>query len=128
MINRVLFAIAVIVSVALQTGCRLDVPSSAEPVLLRCLHAEKIVRVIEVRKRSIDDFDYIGVTLTLEVTWGFESWYHTAVILRKPHSTRDWSQTDLFSCEYFSISQAFELSQSEFLRHLHAWPCDKGRP
>jgi hypothetical protein len=122
-----LFIIVVSFYLVSQTGCRQSIPPSAEPLLLRCLHAEKIVKVSEVRRRAIDGFDYTGIGLTVEVTWGFESWYHPAVIMRKPQAATDWGQADLFSCETLSIEQAFELSEPEFLKHLHPWPCEEER-
>lgn len=123
--KRLLFGALLTLGLAFQTGCGPAIPSSAEPLLLRCLSAEKIVKVSEVRRRAMDGFDYMGIALTAEVTGGFESWYHTVVILRKPQTAKNWGQADLFSCETLSIAQAFELTESEFLRHLHPWPCEQ---
>jgi hypothetical protein len=45
---------------ALTIGCVAKLPSSAETVLLRRLHAEKIIKIHELRHRTIGDFDYLG--------------------------------------------------------------------
>src|ERR1044071_2620838 len=115
--NRLLLIFAMSITLLLHGGCRPAIPPSAEPLLLRCLRAERIISVDGVRRRSINGFDYFGAALTVEVTWGFESWYHPGVIMRRPHTATDWSQADLFSSEDLSIEQAFELSEREFLAH-----------
>jgi hypothetical protein len=74
---------------ACASGCAANLPSSAETLLLRRLHAEKIIKIHEIRRRTIDDFDYLGLFATFEITWGFESWYHPEVVLRKRHSDAD---------------------------------------
>jgi hypothetical protein len=106
------------------TGCKRGLPPSATSLVLRCLHAKKVVESRETRQRTIGEFDYFGISLTLEIDWSFESWYHPDVILRKRHSDGDWSRAELFSSEDLSTTQVFELSDDAFLRRLHPWPCE----
>ena len=106
------------------SGCTRGLPPSAETIVLRCLHAKKVVSSQETRRRTIGEFDYFGIGLTLEIDWGFESWYHPAVILRKQRSDKDWSRAELFSHETLSTSQVFDLPDDAFLRTLHPWPCE----
>jgi len=122
--KSLLFIVVVSFWLVFQTGCRRSISPSAERLVLRCLGAEKIVEVRDVRRRTINGFDYNGVALTVEVTSGFESWYHPAIIMRIRHNSSDWAKADLFSCEDLSIQQAFELSEPEFLKHIHPLSCE----
>ena len=114
----------VAVVVALASGCAAKLPSSAETLLLRRLHAEKILKIHEVHRRTIDDFDYLGLFATFEITWGFESWYHPQVILRKHHSNSDWSRAELFSSKQ-RIESLFALPDADFTKALTAWPSEE---
>jgi hypothetical protein len=105
-------------------GCAPGLPPPAESLVLHCLHAKKVIDTRETRQRTIGEFDYFGISLTLEIDGSFESSYHAALILRKRHSDKDWSHAELFSHETFSTTQVFELPADEFLRHLHPWPCE----
>jgi hypothetical protein len=106
------------------TGCKRGLPPSATSLVLRCLHAKKVVESRETRQRTIGEFDYFGISLTLEIDSSFESWYHPDVILRKQHSDADWSHAELFSHETLSTIQVFDLPDDAFLRLLHPWPCE----
>jgi len=110
--------------VALASGYAAKLPSSAETLLLRRLHAQKIIKIHEVRGRTINDFDYLGLFATFEITWGFESWYHPEVILRKQHSDADWARAELFSSSK-RIEPLFALSDAEFTKALRPWPSEK---
>lgn len=127
MTMRPLILGAIIGLTVIQSGCQLAIPPSTESLLLRCFHAKKIVSVSKVRQRTIGGNDYAGIELIAEVTTAFESVYHAAVIVRKTREAADWSQAQLFSCETLSGDQAFELSEQEFLNHLHPWPCEEER-
>jgi hypothetical protein len=119
----VILIIGIVTTLAL-SGCARGLPPAAETLVLHCLHAKKVVTSRETRQRSIGEFDYFGISLTLEVDWGFESWYHPDVILRKSRSDKDWSRAELFSSEDLSTTQVFDLPDDAFLRYLHPWPCE----
>jgi hypothetical protein len=106
------------------SACAPRLPRSAEPLLLQRLQAQKILKVHEVRRRTIDGFDYLGVFGTFEITWGFESWYHPQVILRKRHSDADWSRAELF-WGAGRIESLFTLSDAEFTKALRPWSREK---
>src|SRR4051812_25915547 len=91
--------IPIILLAALMTftsACGSRFPHSAETLLVQRLHARKLIKINDMRHRTIDGFDYLGVFGTFEITSGFESWYHPQVILRKRHSNTDWSDAELF--------------------------------
>src|SRR6266567_5608716 len=116
------FPLVLLAVLAVSTGaCASRLPRSVEPLLLQRLHAQKIVKIHEVRRRTIDGFDYLGMFGTFEITWGFESWYHPQVILRKHHSDADWSGAKLFSGAG-RIESLFTLSDAEFTKALRPWP------
>lgn len=116
---RLQLALAALLAV-FASGCSSTLPASAEPLLLRRLHAQKIVTIHEVRRRTIDGFDYLGLFGTFEITWGFESLYHPEVILRKRHSEADWSKAELFLSSQ-RIEPLFSLSDAEFTKALTPW-------
>jgi hypothetical protein len=122
-IPRLFFALLALLA-GFTSGYASPLPSSAQPLLLRRLHAQKIVKIHEVRRRTIDGFDYLGLFGTFEITSGFESWYHPEVILRKRHSDADWSRAELFSGAQ-RIESLFALSDAEFTKALRSWPRDK---
>jgi hypothetical protein len=125
MISRLVCAVIVIAGVGfLNGGWNQRLPSSAEPLLLRCLHAQKIIKINEIRSRQINGYDYLGLFLTVEVTDNFEAWYHPGVILRKSRVGGDWAEADIFSFGDASLPQVFELSDQEFIARLHPWPCE----
>jgi hypothetical protein len=107
--------------VTLTTACESKLPHSAQALLVQRLHAQKLVRINDLRRRTIDGFDYLGVFGTFEITWGFESWYHPQVILRKRHSDADWSGAELFFGAG-SLDYLFTLSDAEFTKALQPWP------
>ena len=62
------FPLALCISLAAATsGCAAKLPASAEALLLRHFHAQKIIAVHDVRRRTIDGFDYLGVFATFKV-------------------------------------------------------------
>ncbi|MCA1660247.1 MAG: hypothetical protein LC642_06900 [Verrucomicrobiaceae bacterium] len=111
--------IAAAIIASLQTGCG-RLPASAKVVLMQRLHASKIVEIRDVRHRSINGFDYLGVSGTFEIPGNWE-WYHTSVILRKGRSDADWSRAEMFS-GITSVGPIIELSDHKFVEHLHPWP------
>jgi hypothetical protein len=88
------------------------------------MHATKVVTSRETRERTIGDFDYFGISLTLELEAEGHGWYHPDVILRKQRAEKNWSRAKLFSHEDSSTTQVFALPDDEFLRRLHPWPCE----
>jgi hypothetical protein len=116
------FAVALLISVAAATyGSAAEIPPSVEPVLLRRLHAEKIIEVHDVRQRTIGEFDYLGLFATFEVNSAFERWYHPQVIVRKKHSDPNWSQAEFF---HFGqrLVDLFALPDAKFQKALTPWP------
>ena len=109
---------------ATASACASRLPASAEPLLLRRLHAQKIIEIRDLRRRSIAEFDYLGFSGNFEINWGFESWYHPLVVLRKRRSDSDWSAADLFSSRP-RIPELFQLPDSEFTKALIPWPPEK---
>jgi hypothetical protein len=112
------FPLALCVSLAAVTsGCGAKLPVSAETFLLRHLHAQKIIEIHDVRRRTIDGFDYLGLFATFEVESNFEKWYHPEVILRKKHSDPDWSHAEVFSSRQ-RIADLFALPNAQFEQAL----------
>ena len=105
---------------AVTCGFAAELPSTAESLLLDRLHAKKIVEVHAVRRRTIGDFDYLGLFATFEVNSSFESWYHPEVILRKRRSGADWSQAELFQSRR-RVIDLFGLPDNEFEKALTPW-------
>jgi len=115
------FAVALLISVASATfDCAAEIPPSVEPVLLRCLGAEKIIEVHDMRQRTIGDFEYLGLFATFEVNSAFERWYHPQVILRKRHSDPTWSQAEFFHSGK-RLVDLFALPDAEFQKTLTPW-------
>jgi hypothetical protein len=94
-----------------------ELPQSAESLLLKTLNARKLLEVHEVRHRTANGFDYLGVFATFEVDSGFEKWYQPEVILRKRHNDADWSNADLFRSRK-RIIDLFALPDVEFQKAL----------
>ena len=97
-----------------------DLPRSAYPVLLKELHADKVLGLYETRRRTIGSFDYLGVK-GFEVSSGGKSVYYSQIVLRKHHSDAHWSKAALFSCRD-DLEPAFRLHDSQFLSTLRLWP------
>jgi hypothetical protein len=96
-----------------------DLPRSAYPVLLRELHADKVLGADQIRRRTVDGFDYLGFQGSFEISWGFEGVYHPEVVLRKRHSDSDWSKATVLSCP--SLNETFRLPDKQFIRALYPW-------
>jgi hypothetical protein len=112
------FQLALCISLAAVTsGCGAKLPASAETFLLRHLHAQKVIEVHDVRRRTIDGFDYLGLFATFEVESNFEKWYHPEVILRKKRSDPDWSHAEVFSSRQ-RIADLFALPDAQFEQAL----------
>ena len=112
------FPLALCISLTAATsGCAAKLPASAEALLLRHLHAQKIIAVHDVRRRTIDGFDYLGVFATFKVESNFEKWYHPEVILRKKRSDPDWSHAEVFSSRR-RIADLFALPDAQFEQTL----------
>ena len=101
------------------TVCASDLPRSAYPVLLKELHADKVLGADQIRRRTVHGFDYLGFQGSFEIPWGFEGVYHPEVVLRKRHRDSDWSKATLFSCP--SLKEAFRLPDKQFVRALSPW-------
>jgi hypothetical protein len=101
------------------TGCTARLPSSAEQLLLRRLGATKLFAVNELKYRTVEGFDYLGVFASFEVTSGFEALYHPEIVLRKKHSEVEWSNADLFSIGSKSLASVFHLPDPEFIAALY---------
>ncbi len=99
----------------LASGCASRLPSSARPVLLTKLKANKILQVDDVQRRMIGGYDYMGVRASYEISWGFESVYYPVVILRKEHAKGDWSNAEIFLCSG-DLERIFRWPEQEFLR------------
>ena len=110
-----LFALLGVVS----SVCASDLPRSAYPVLLAELHADKILGVDQIRRRTVDGFDYLGFQCSFEISWGSESVYHPEVVLRKRHLDSDWSKASVLSCS--SLDETFRLPAKRFVRALSPW-------
>jgi hypothetical protein len=102
---------------AATSGCAAKLPASAEALLLRHLHAQKIIALHDVRRRTIDGCDYLGLFATFEVESNFEKWYHPEVILRKKRSDPDWSHAEVFSSRQ-RIADLFALPNAQFEQAL----------
>jgi hypothetical protein len=50
------------------SSCVPNLPAFAGAPLLQRLHAQKIVKIHELRERTIDDVDYLGLFATFEIT------------------------------------------------------------
>ena len=112
------FPLALCISLAAATSdCAAKLPASAEALLLRHFHAQKIISVHDVRRRTIDGFDYLGLFATFEVESNFEKWYHPEVILRKKRSDPDWSHAEVFSSRQ-RIADLFALPDAQFEQAL----------
>jgi hypothetical protein len=116
-----IISVATVMVVLSLTGCSDRLPSSAEQALLQRLGATKISSVHELRQRTVNGFDYLGLFATYEVPSGFEAFYHPKIILRKKHSDRDWSNADLFNIGTKSLESVFQLPEPEFIAALHPW-------
>jgi hypothetical protein len=115
------FAVSLLILLGAATcGCAGELPSSAEPLLLDRLHAEKILDVHEIKQRTIGAFAYLGLFATFEVNSSFETWYHPQVILRKRRSDPDWSKAELFHSRKRLID-LFALPDAEFQKALTPW-------
>jgi len=108
------------VAVPFASGCTAKLPPSSERLLLRRLHAEKIIAVRDVRRRNVGAYDYLGFFGTFEVTWSFEAWYHPEVILRKKRADSDWSHAELFHAGE-RIEPLFALPDAQFETALSPW-------
>ena len=97
-----------------------DLPRSAYPVLLKELHADKVLGAYGVKRRAVDGFDYLGFQGEFEISWGFEGVYHPEVVLRKRHSDSDWAKAVVLSCRG-SLDETFRLSDRAFIRALSPW-------
>jgi hypothetical protein len=102
------------------SGLAAELPQSAESFLLKHLNALKLLAVHEVRHRTANGFDYLGVFATFEVDSGFETWYNPEVILRKSHADVDWSKADLFHSRK-RVVDLFALPDVEFQKALTPW-------
>lgn len=112
------FPLALCISLALATsGCAAKLPASAAALLLRHLHAQKIIAVHDVRRRVIVGFEYLGLFATFEVESNFEKWYHPEVILRKKRSDPDWSHAEVFFSRQ-RIADLFALPGAQFEKAL----------
>ena len=96
-----------------------DLPRSACPVLLRELHADKVLGADRIRRRTVHGFDYLGFQGSFEISWGFESVYHPEVVLRKRHADSDWSKATVLSCP--GLNETFRLPDKQFVRALSPW-------
>ena len=109
--------VPLILVTAVSSGYAAELPDSAERLLLRLLHAQKIIAVHDLRRRTIDEFEYLGFFGTFEVNWSFESWYHPQVILRKTRTDADWSHAELFYSRQ-RIGDLFALPDAQFQKAL----------
>lgn len=96
-----------------------DLPRSAYLVLLKELHADKVLGADNIKRRTVDGFDYLGFQGEFEISWGFESVYHPEVVLRKRHSDFDWSKASVLSRP--GLNETFRLSDKQFVRALSSW-------
>jgi hypothetical protein len=105
--------------VVVTTVCASNLPRSSYPVLLRELHADKVLGAYNVKRRVVDGFDYLGFQGEFETSWGFESVYHPEVVLRKRHADSDWSKATVLSCH--GVNETFRLPDKQFVRALSPW-------
>lgn len=102
---------------AAMSGCARKLPGSAEALLLRHLNAQKIIKVHDVRHKTVNGFDYLGLFATFEVESNFERWYHPEVILRKKSSESDWSHAEVFFARQ-RMPDLFALPDAQFEQAL----------
>jgi hypothetical protein len=115
------FSVALLISLAAATcGSAAELPPSVEQVLLNRLEAEKIIDVHDVRRRTIGEFDYLGLFATFEVNSTFERWYHPEVILRKKRADPNWLQAEFFHPRQ-RLVDLFALPDTEFQKALTPW-------
>ncbi len=96
-------------------GIRL--PESAEELILTKLEAKRIVEIQELIFQRKREYDYLDISVSLEVGWGFEGWYHHSFILEKSHETGSWDNATAYRSD-LEILDLFNLSYKEFKAHL----------
>ena len=119
MTTQRLVSVTTVVLVLFLTGCAAKLPLSAEQLLVRRLGATSLFAVNELKYRTVEGSDYLGVFANFEITSGFESLYHPVIVLRKKHSEVEWSNADLFSIGSKSLASVFQLPEPEFKAALH---------
>jgi hypothetical protein len=97
----------------------LELPRSAEALLLERLHAKKIVDVHELQFQRRNYCDYLAVSVSLLVDGGFESVYHHSFVLRKELHDDDWSRAKLYRGAPRGLHT---MTDDEFTRSLREVP------
>jgi hypothetical protein len=94
----------------------LALPDSAEALLLKQLHAKKIVDLREMRFERRNYCDYLAVTVSLLIDGSFESVYHHSFVFRKGLQDEDWSKAKLYRGDPRNLTT---MSDKEFQNSLH---------
>jgi hypothetical protein len=89
-------------------GHGVELPRTAEKVLLERLKAKKIVSLRSmVLERNGDDV-YLGVWAAYEVDWSFEGvWHPLPYVLKKQANKKDWTKARLYRLKDGDLRQLF---------------------
>jgi len=85
-----------------------ELPMTAEKLLLERVRARKIVdlRALVFERSGADD--YLGVSASFEIDWGFERVYHPRpYVLKKASTDKDWSSAKLYQLKDGELRQLF---------------------
>jgi hypothetical protein len=91
----------------------IKLPGSAKKVILKKTDAKKIVDLHELVFRKTQHADYLAVKVTLEIEWGWESWYHITLILEKPVDESGWRNAEIYTSS-LDIAELFNRPYDEF--------------
>lgn len=98
----------------------IDLPVSAEKLILKKMEAKRVVDIHELVFQKTQHADYLAVSITLEIEWGFESWYHTSIIMEKPHEESDWRNAQLYRTS-LDLMDLFNRPYAEFKNSLEPY-------
>jgi hypothetical protein len=75
----------------------IELPPSAESLLLRHQHATHVVDVQTVVFQRKNYADFLVTSVTIHLTRGpFAGWFHQTYVFEKDLKTHDWSEARLF--------------------------------
>jgi hypothetical protein len=91
----------------------IKLPGSAKKLILKKTDAKKIVDIHDLVFRKTQHADYLAVRVTLEIEWGWESWYHITLIMEKPVDESGWRNAQLYTSS-LEITELFNRPYDEF--------------
>jgi hypothetical protein len=98
----------------------IELPASAEKLILEKANAKKVVDIHDLFFRRTQNADYLAVKVTLEIEWGWESWYHITLILEKPVDESGWQNARLYTSS-LDITELFNRPYADFKHSLEPY-------